>query len=395
MRQVTTFSRSILTQNGNVTFLGSFTDVSHSVLNDLVVGPAAKLTVQVHNLNIGEGARVSGTFETRGGSLVNISEGLTVGPNAVDTARFEIRNPGSQVNVANSSAIIGQFGNGDLSVEDGAAMDVNGNVRIGFEGAGFALFDGQSTTLNVSPATGLLGQIVVGGNGFGVLDFFNNATGNSTELIVVENGILDLINGGSLATESTDIGGIGSTAFVNIFSGGQLLSGTDDTVIGNAAESCGSVRVSDAGSLWLINGPIDIGRFGTGELIVENGGEVESIAGISAIGAGENGDGLLEVKGVGSSLSMRNLDVGLDGNGVLRVLAGASRLPPMDLLELKPVAGLSKFPVQVQPGRRVRFVWEINLISLTVELCFQLHRILNWEPRRSQVATLNGLLMEV
>jgi fibronectin-binding autotransporter adhesin len=109
----------------------------------------------------------------------------------------------------------------------------------------------------------------------------------------------------------------GNTAAPTIVNKAGAAAGT--VSIGTAAGQSGALTV-DGGSL-AASGFMVVGDFGTGVMLVQNGGTVSS--GIGAIANNIGSTGTMTVTGVGSSWTAGGFfDVGSSGNGTLNVLAG-------------------------------------------------------------------------
>jgi T5SS/PEP-CTERM-associated repeat protein len=119
------------------------------------------------------------------------------------------------------------------------------------------------------------------------------------------------------------VGGLGTGTLI-IQDGGTVSGGGGS--VGQSAGSTGTVMVTDPGSSW-INGPsggLNIGSFGTGTLMIANGGVVINITNFTAnIGNGANSQGTVTVNGAGSVWSNSSgVNVGNSGTGTLTVADG-------------------------------------------------------------------------
>jgi T5SS/PEP-CTERM-associated repeat protein len=110
----------------------------------------------------------------------------------------------------------------------------------------------------------------------------------------------------AIAPNPTAIGGAAVSSFVGIAS---------------AAGSIGQVTVTGAGSSWTISSSLLVGDFGTGTLVIQNGGQVTNTSGM--IGNFAVSTGQVTVTGAGSSWTNSSfLDVGARGTGVLLIQNG-------------------------------------------------------------------------
>jgi T5SS/PEP-CTERM-associated repeat protein len=152
------------------------------------------------------------------------------------------------------------------------------------------------------------------------LGTIGNLPGSSGTVMVTGPGS-NWSNAGSVV-----VGGLG-TGNLTIQDGGVVNSGGGGSV-GLAAGSTGTVMVTGAGSIWNnisfgLNG-LNIGSFGTGSLVVANGGMVTNITGSAAnIGQGAGSHGTATVTGAGSSwINIPAVNIGNLGTGTLTIAEG-------------------------------------------------------------------------
>ena len=120
------------------------------------------------------------------------------------------------------------------------------------------------------------------------------------------------------------VGGQG-TGFLNIENGGTMSSAGGS--VGQSAGSTGTVTVTGAGSTWTngVSGGLNIGSFGTGTLIISDGGRVNNLTldTIANIGSGASGQGTVIVTGAGSAWSnVFGLNIDNSGTGTLTIADG-------------------------------------------------------------------------
>jgi outer membrane autotransporter protein len=172
-------------------------------------------------------------------------------------------------------------------------------------------------------------NLVVGSNGTGMLTIQTGGTlADSSGTVGNLSGGLGTVtvtgagsswsNAGSIV-----VGGLG-TGIVTIQDGGAMTSGGGS--VGLSAGSNGAVIVTGPGSSW-INGPsggLNIGSFGTGTLMVADGGKVINITGFTAnIGNGAGSQGTVTVTGVGSIwTNSSGVNIGNSGTGTLTIAEG-------------------------------------------------------------------------
>jgi fibronectin-binding autotransporter adhesin len=220
---------------------------------------------------------------------------------------------------------IGQSGTGEVIVNEGAILQVGGDLTIGQneDSDGSLTIDGASTQFTY---TG--GDISVGSSGNGALTIQNAAfldlTGVDTTLgsEVDGDGILTVTDPDTmLNTSGLTVGGQGNGQLF-VQNGGALSSG--DSTIGDMEGSTGTATVTDAGSTWTASN-LTVGGGGAGTLLIENGGVVTVNGTELDIGDESTGDGTIVLSGAGSQLNFTgNLEVGENGFGLLAVQGGAS-----------------------------------------------------------------------
>ena len=122
---------------------------------------------------------------------------------------------------------------------------------------------------------------------------------------------------------SVVVGGLG-TGTLTIQDSGTVNSGGGS--VGKSAGSLGSVSVTGPGSTWIngTSGGLNIGSFGTGTLMIANGGKVINITLFTAnIGNGSGSEGTVMVTGAGSTWSNSSgVNIGNLGTGTLTIANG-------------------------------------------------------------------------
>ncbi len=293
----------------------------------------------------------NGALTISNGGSVTTTTTTTLGNLAGLTGTVTVKGTGSTWG-AGDVLYVGNYGNGYLSIEDGAVASGN-NVQLGryadsigqatitgagteWNNAGFiyvgasgngSLLISQSATVtaasaDIGYAVGSTGTATVTTNGVwnigGILNVGNRGQGTltiSSGGIVKDNSArvgyyagytntVTVTGAGSLwqNTAQTQIGDSG-TAIVNILEGGELSDSYG--VIGYGTTGVGTVTISGSGSVWNNSSYAMIGRSGTGTLIVENGGVVNSTDG--EVGRNATGVGYVTVTGAGSKWLMSGL----------------------------------------------------------------------------------------
>ncbi|MDH2348942.1 autotransporter domain-containing protein [Bradyrhizobium sp. SSUT77] len=128
--------------------------------------------------------------------------------------------------------------------------------------------------------------------------------------------------GSSWTTPAFLFVGVGGAGTMTISNGGVVI--TNDGTLGVAAGGTGVVTVTGASSTWATTGGINVANAGSGSLAISNGGAVSSVGG--TVGALANSTGTVTVTGIGSSWSTGagNLIIGQYGTGSLLVSNGGA-----------------------------------------------------------------------
>jgi T5SS/PEP-CTERM-associated repeat protein/autotransporter-associated beta strand protein len=306
----------------------------------LVDGVNSILEIPFGSLTVG-GLGTGNLTISNGGGLLSL-QNLIVGDQAGATGSALITDGNTVLNFTNTNLYVGNSGNGNLTVANGAQLS------IGFMTIGIAA--GATGNMTLNDASAQVESLLVGlaGNGslnitngsvftvpFGLTDlggssFFGNPT--------TGNGTIQVSDASSnLETALIYVGdtGVGSMSVVN---GGVVNSTGSDSFgrtayLGNTANSTGTVTVSDTGSTWNTNAVV-VGNLGAGSLTVANGGTVNvtqldnSDVGLY-FGLGANSTGVGLITGVDSNLDSSYLDiqsgalvVGGSGTGNLTIANG-------------------------------------------------------------------------
>jgi outer membrane autotransporter protein len=158
-------------------------------------------------------------------------------------------------------------------------------------------------------------------------DTFIDSTGNSVTDTTAS------VNGGTPASYASPAWNVGGWLFVGdnatgdltISNGGQVSNGL--STIGYYGSGNGTVTVTGSGSTWTNSGTLRIGYDGTGTLIIENGGQVSSQEGRLGVQASSS-VGTVTVTGAGSQWTTNGnvLRVGQYGTGTLIIANGGTVL---------------------------------------------------------------------
>ncbi len=198
-----------------------------------------------------------------------------------------------------------------------------------------------NATVVASPGA-LANNLTVGVNGTGMLTIQNGGTlvdqfgaiGN----LVGGVGTVIVTGAGSSWQNVNDVvvGGLGTGTLI-IQNGGSAQDGTIASstggTIGQSAGSNGTVIVTGAGSSW-INGPqggLNIGSFGTGTLVIANGGRVIDITPlVTNVGFRAGSQGTVTVTGASSLWSdIAGINIGNSGAGTLTIADSGNVIAPV------------------------------------------------------------------
>jgi outer membrane autotransporter protein len=247
---------------------------------------AASIWTNAGDLDVGESG--SAMLSITGGGVLNNAGTAFVGDQASGSGSVTVSGRGSNGTASTWSnggdLVVGQAGVGTLLIENGGAV----SNSFGYIGATTA-----STVATVSSVT------VTGGDGNGHASSWTNAG----ELFV----------------------GASGAGALNITDGGQVSNTIG--IVGNQAGSSGTVTVSGTdgnghASTWTSSAQINIGDIGTGSLLVQAGGVVNSDQGVLSW---EGGRGTVTVTDKGSRwYAANNIYVGFAGIGTLNVSNGGA-----------------------------------------------------------------------
>jgi T5SS/PEP-CTERM-associated repeat protein len=200
----------------------------------------------------------------------------------------------------------------------------------------------------ISNTPGSIGNVRVAGAGSkwaisNILAVGNNGNGNLTvedggivtttttvqigSLATASSGMLRVSGNGSLFSTPGDIQ-VGSTGSgdVELDDGGDLAGGF--LFAGNTANSVGNIIMRDAGTSATINSNVAIGNVGTGFLTLESGARFSANSFIN-IGSSNTARGTVSVAGAGSRMTAGlAIGVGVLGDGVLDIGAGGTVSTP-------------------------------------------------------------------
>ncbi|HES75869.1 MAG TPA: autotransporter domain-containing protein [bacterium] len=253
--------------------------------------------------------------------------------------------------------IIGNEGSGQVSIENGAALGVSGNVSLArLRNAAFGLVSEGALTINggslvQDPDTGTF-EIGISGDAALAINNGGRLVSGYTSLGVNADGTADAsifsndaANPSYWQANNLRVGVAGQASLA--IGQGAVVDVTGDAVIGDVSGSTGAVLVFreassalDAGA-WNIGGALAVGEGGNASLLIGNGGTVD-VAGLVVVADNAGSTGNLVVGSAGTlSTHHDGVFVGALGEGVLTLREGGSALLNGGALTLGFFAGSS------------------------------------------------------
>jgi T5SS/PEP-CTERM-associated repeat protein len=310
---------------------------SASVLN--LTGFGTEIYVEAENAVIGDEAAATMTisagaeldtsdYDDTGAGQVILGNQQSVGGTMTITGSYSSL-------LAGGTVLVGNYGNGQLTVEAGAevqldpAQNQGDALEIGYEngstglvtvtGAGSRLIaytDSQSTIGHAGA-----GALMVANHGFVELGSVTVGAYENSGAIAVENAGSMLEVRGALEI------GLDGTADLGVTSGGQVVVDGNQIVALGVASGSGTINVSGKGSsLNCGNSPFAVGYYGTGRLTISAAGSLNSSgsdaygAAAATLGFGSGSAGSASVTGAGSLWTTSGeLEVGDAGTGTLSI----------------------------------------------------------------------------
>jgi len=357
---------SVTAKDGGAIFFNGIATVG------LGPGPQGIVSVDNGSLTVGDVLLLgafggNGILEVSNGATVNVLPGpfnprLSLGQDPGSRGEVHISGSGSTVTTTST-----EVHRGALTVENGGTFSSD-ILEFGIvpDSGGDALITGDDSTvvttttdvyrgaLTVEDGGALNGDNIsigrgIDGDGDGTLNVYSGGTVNSRFLNVARAGgqgratidgsgsSVNLSGEGAFLTVGRDDGSVGTYRITN--QGKTAISDTSTTASGFQAGrnegSDGTIGVEGTGSELSVNSAnvfVRIGRSGKGALNVSEGGQVNvtSTTGIGSfrVGSDPTGDGEVNVQGIGSKLSVKNLSEGIEvgkvGKGKLTVADGGT-----------------------------------------------------------------------
>ena len=268
-------------------------------------------------LSVGRAPAFFGRMTVDGGSDVDDTEG-SIGGNGGVT----IKGLGSSW-TNSGSLYVGEYGSGTLTVQQGGSVS-NSYGRIGYESGsdGTVTIDGGSSWTNSS-------GLYVGYKGSGELTVQNDGSVSNTDGYVGYHGCYSTgtvtVDGSSWSnSEDLYVGWRGDGALTVKNSGSVSNTyGYIGYYSGELTHGTGIVTVDD--SSWTDRAELSVGHYGSGTLVVRNGGSVSNTTGKIGWSSyyGYGPDGTVTVDGTDSSwTNSEDLYVGYHGPGTLTITDG-------------------------------------------------------------------------
>lgn len=315
--------------------IGNNAESSGTVIAD---GPDSEIDVGGRLFGGGEG---DGVLEIRNGAQLKTTEASRLGSEEGSSGEVIITGSGShweetRPGERGGSLLIGQGGEGRLTIADGATVDARSTSLGSQDNSTFEVaVDGEASQLTTD-------SITVGTSGQGTLTVSGGAslvtsgpTGTSGVATIGRNpgadGTVQISGQGSnwQVDEGLTVGGSalgGAQGLLRVEDGGEVTVGELD--IGKVEESVGTVIVNNselhtAGDITLGLRTNTNATPGQGYLFVEEGATVTSRSGTIADASGSVGE--VGVSGEGSRWEVDgDIDVGSRGDGLLHVGDGAA-----------------------------------------------------------------------
>ncbi len=280
------------------------------------------------------------TFTGGGGTSLDTEGLLTIDDGGLlSGAAVTLTGPSNWNNAG--IATVGDAGDGTLTVEAGALMEVSqlfvgdqngGTGTVTATGAGTILRatlnvntglhsigrDGGSGTINVLDGAALRTSSTAPNDIYVGSGFFDADLIDPLNPVVRSVGVLNVDGAGSFAeAEDLLVGRLGGIGFVNVTNGGQIINtdggsnGSPDTLLGISPDSEGTLTVDGDNSLFRSR-QINVGYDSLGRAIVTGGGVVRTQTqgtslGDMIIGVNTGSDGKIAVTGTDSGGTVNSL----------------------------------------------------------------------------------------
>lgn len=264
-----------------------------------------------------------GSLNLGDGATATTSDVVSVGDQAGSFGAVSLTGQGTKL-TAGSTMYVGALGDGSLSMGNGAAASIAGDVSIGDQagGQGTATLAGQGTTLTSD------GQLYVGASGTGALTVSDGASVSVGSVDVGSQagsgGTIELSGLGTLLAASGDlyVGNSGDGELT--LRDGASASAGGTVRLGEHAGSTGIVSLTGAGTMLSASDRLGVGNFGNGTLSILDGAKVE-VLGLVGVGTESTSQGILTISGQDSALTTTGpLAVGTRGIASMTISDGAT-----------------------------------------------------------------------
>ncbi|WP_441240922.1 autotransporter outer membrane beta-barrel domain-containing protein [Tardiphaga sp. 768_D3_N2_1] len=197
----------------------------------------------------------AGTLMVSNGATVRSTSFTSyIGQNAGSVGTATITGPGSRLMVENNALVVGEAGNGALTIANGALVSVSGSTLVGSQAGSVGTINigGSTGAAAVAPGTLDSAAVFLGNNGVGTINFNHTSTSYTFAPEMFGTGSINQIAGTTILTADSS----GLTGATNI-TGGRL-----------------AVNGSLAGSIVTVSGGGILGGTGTVGGIVANSGGI-------------------------------------------------------------------------------------------------------------------------
>lgn len=271
-----------------------------------------------------------GTLNVKTGGAVD-SASARLGNAAGATGNVVVDGSGSVWTVGSGSLGVGVNGTGQLTITGGGLVEaVDTVLGVNAGGVGSASISGSRSALRNS------GNLYVGNAGEGSLQIdaggsVDSDAGYVATLAGSRSSVIIAGGGSSWTIAKTLVVGYQNDAEgeVVVSTGGGVQAG--QVTLGELAGSSGTITIEGTGSNVTVavdnnlagSGSMNIGRSGTGHVVVLNGASLD--ANQLSLGTEAGSDGALQIVGVGSHAEIGNtLVIGRSGSGTVEVTGGGS-----------------------------------------------------------------------
>lgn len=312
-------SGSHATSGGNILLGGGSGNGELTLGNSSSFDNSGKVFVSYLDGDLFNALNVSGasTFKTK---ELAVAEGISsIGTVSVDGA-------GSNLTVS-QGMIIGDQGQGFLTIAGGGVVKSLGTTIIGDRNTstGNLMIDGRISRLETT------GTLIVGNEGAATMTVAAAATATSGTVVIGRRAFAQVFVTGADTLWETDNLGLGGDAGdataaagygkIEILSGGVVESSSGR--LGRSAVSTGEAVVHGSGSRWKIaSDGLEVGVDGSGKVIVQSGGRIDSER--TTIGSNSGSNGIITVSGANSMFKTRDIVVGRKGGAALNIITGGA-----------------------------------------------------------------------